>query len=59
MNYSWTFVATYIEREMGGYVDWEEEFFNCPECGEPIYKSDWYGHRAWEICPVCGIEIID
>ena len=39
MKWSWYYVAQYIiEPVYGGYVDWEEEFFECPECGEPIYK---------------------
>ena len=35
MKWSWYYVAQYIiEPVYGGYVDWEEEFFECPECGE-------------------------
>ena len=36
-------------------VDWEEEFFVCPECGEPIYMEDWGNHESMSkyYCPVC------
>ncbi len=57
MNWSWRYAARYVEEELGGYVDWDEEFFNCPECGEPIYQSDWADHGQWEVCPVCGFTI--
>lgn len=57
MKWSWRYAAKYVEEELGGFVDWDEEFFTCPECGEPIYRSDWSEHGQWEICPVCGYTI--
>lgn len=54
MKWSWYYVAQYIiEPVYGGYVDWEEEFFECPECGEPIYKCDYPYIDIGMICPVC------
>ena len=54
MKWSWYYVAQYIiEAEYGGYVDWEEEFFECPECGAPIYKRDYPCIDIGMICPVC------
>ena len=54
MNWSWDYVAHYIvELVYGGYVDWDEEFFECPECGEPIYKCDYPNFEIGMICPVC------
>ena len=54
MKWSWYYVAQYIiEPVYGGYVDWEEEFFECPECGEPIYKCDYPYIDIDMICPVC------
>ena len=38
---AWEKMAHLIEVNYGGHVDWDEEFFECPECGEPIYKCDW------------------
>ena len=58
MKWSWYYVAQHIiEPVYGGYVDWEEEFFECPECGEPIYKCDYPYIDIGMICPVC--EFID
>lgn len=60
----WDRLARWVEfTYVGSYVDWEEGFFVCPECGEPIYKLDWRNedyflngdpwiHRDI-ICPVC------
>ena len=54
MKWSWNYVAHYIvELVYGGYVDWDEEFFECPECGEPIYKCDYPAIDMNMICPVC------
>jgi hypothetical protein len=53
MNWSWSYCARYCEKTYGAYVDWDEEFFICPECGEPIYKCDWDDHEPWTVCPVC------
>lgn len=46
-----------IEPVYGGYVDWDEEFFLCPECGEPIYKCDYPYIDMGMICPVCEIMV--
>lgn len=40
----------------------EDEFFTCPECGEPLYAVDydylssWNEAEGgpWSYCPVCG-----
>lgn len=53
MNWTWSYCARYCEKTYRTYVDWDEEFFLCPECGEPIYKSDWDDHDDWNVCPVC------
>lgn len=50
----WEANAKIVEEVYGGYVDWEERFYNCPECGEPIYESDWNDNElANNLCPVC------
>lgn len=35
----WEKLAKAVEKEYGCQVDWDEEFFICPECGEPVYKA--------------------
>lgn len=50
----WEENAKVVEEVYGGYVDWEERFYNCPECGEPIYECDWSNEELEAfICPVC------
>jgi len=64
---AWEKIAHYVEETYGVQVDWEEKFFICPECGEPIYKCDWYeedyflGHKSTGTiyCPVCEEPIIE
>ena len=50
----WNECAELIESVYGGFVNWEEEFFECPECGEPIYKNDWILEDY--LCPVCDFN---
>ena len=59
----WEKVAHLVEANYGGYVDWKERFFLCPECGEPIYECDQAGSDLINgdedfMCPVCE-SIID
>ena len=49
---TWEDAARYCEDTFGVYVDWEERFFDCPECGEPLYYDSW-GNYPWGTCPVC------
>lgn len=52
--FAWYTNAKFVEKVYGGYVDWEERFYNCPECGEPIYECDWDDKELREfICPIC------
>ena len=52
-NYmTWEDAARFCKKTFGVYVDWEERFFICPECDEPVYFIDWENHN-WERCPVC------
>lgn len=53
----WESRAKYVEQVYGGYVDWEERFYECPECGDPVYECDWDGSELYtEICPICGFD---
>lgn len=50
----WEKNAELVEREYGTQVEWEERFYICPECGEPIYECDW-SERTLQLylCPIC------
>jgi len=50
----WEANAKYVEETFGVYVDWEERFYECPECGELIYECDWLANDLIELCPICG-----
>ena len=51
----WEENAKYAEQVYGAYVDWEERFYICPECGEPVYECDWSNEDFCDwLCPVCG-----
>ena len=50
----WELNANIVEGAYGGYVNWEERFYICPECGEPIYECDWSDKKLYNmLCPVC------
>ncbi len=51
---AWEQRATYLYTVYGVYVDWEERFYTCPECGEPVYECDWSDDELCDfLCPVC------
>lgn len=45
-----------LSKEMfDAFVDWEERFYICAECGEPVYEEDWKETELKEwLCPICG-----
>lgn len=50
----WEARAEQVINGYGCFVDWEERFYHCPECGEPIYECDWSEEMLGEfICPIC------
>lgn len=49
----WEKIALRLRRDYGVHVDWDERFFECPECGEPIYECDWRDGDICDGCPVC------
>jgi len=55
---TWEKVATYCWETFGSHVNWEEEFFICPDCQEPIYNKDWnnFCDNLAERCPICDYE---
>ena len=53
---TWKQAANIASEVYGCFVDYEEGFFICPECDEPIYACDWQGHD-FSTCPVCEFEM--
>lgn len=50
----WEARAKEVEEIYGGYVNWEEAFYICPECEEPVYKCDWNEDELTKfLCPIC------
>jgi hypothetical protein len=58
---TWNDVMQYCIKTYGTYVDYEERFFLCPECGEPIYECDWEGDNNLSegICPICETLLVE
>ena len=56
----WKINAKLVENEYGSFVDWEEKFYECPCCGEPVYCCDW-DTKAFDefICPICEDEDLE
>lgn len=50
----WEACAFEVESEFGTQVDWEERFYVCPECGEPVYECDYPNPET--LCPICGFD---
>ena len=51
---AWMTNARTVDLVYGGYVDWVAKFYICPECGEPIFWSDWSEKDLEDfICPIC------
>lgn len=58
MRTSWREAALCAYDVYGSYVCWKGETFDCPECGEPLYRDDWKDHDFSE-CPVCGFRFFE
>jgi len=55
-NAQWLANAGCVEA-CGAYVDYNDGFYICPECGEPVYESDWTeAELEMFICPICEWE---
>lgn len=55
----WGEVAQYMLEQYDTF--WEDDFYVCPECGEPIYREDYPEIEITDdgefICPVCEEEL--
>lgn len=61
--YNWLQIAHLIEVNYDSLIDWNDRFFYCPKCHEPVYEDKWeseddfldgYNNFA---CPICGSVI--
>lgn len=53
----WRINADVVEKDYGSYVNREDNFYICPECGEPVYACDWDDDELVDvICPICGFN---
>lgn len=51
---AWEINASYVEKDCGGFVDWDERFYICPNCEEPVYERDWSNMELVQhVCPIC------
>lgn len=50
----WERNANHVAVTYSSHVDWEERFYECPSCGEPVYECDWEKADLTNfICPIC------
>ena len=54
---AWELNANTAKEVYDCHVDYEERFYICPYCGEPVYEDDW-SEESLEafMCPVCEDE---
>ena len=52
MRWTWLDATIYCSQTFGIYVNWEDRYFLCPECEEPILEEDWEDYDM-DNCPVC------
>lgn len=56
----WEKNAKEVEEVYGEFVDWEEKFYICPECGETVYECDWDESDLFcFLCPICEDGNVD
>lgn len=54
MHTMWEVIAMEMHETYGAMVDFDEKFFICPECGEPVYADDWEDIDFDGVkCPLC------
>ena len=54
----WEQIARHVKVVYGSFVDWDERFFICPDCGEPIYECDWASNYL-SMCPICDFDWLE
>lgn len=60
---NWELAARILEEDCDAEVNMNEEYFICPDCGEPIFSGDWTSEdfmgAECVVCPICGAIIAD
>ena len=52
--FTWEKLATIVEKNSyDTEVNWDEEYFICPYCEEPVLKCDFPKNKECA-CPICG-----
>lgn len=68
MSAVWEHIARYVATTYDTEVNFNEEYFLCPECGEPVYACDYIdsdyflGKNAYYThgkvyCPICEQQL--
>lgn len=56
----WEYLANYCHDIFGSFIGWDERFFICPDCEEPIYECDWSDEELEDQeCPICGFYFLE
>ena len=51
---NWERNANMVAKDFGSYVDWDERYYICPDCGEVVYEEDWADMDFEDfLCPIC------
>ena len=55
---NWEKMAHLFEINYGSLIDWNDRFFYCPRCHEPVYEDEWDDSDFIDgndnfICPIC------
>ena len=57
MSCYWELAAALAE-EQGSECNYEEGYFVCPHCNEPIFEGDWTDDQMFKdnsvMCPICN-----
>lgn len=53
-NIWWKINAKWVNTFYKSEVNYDEGFYLCPECGEPVYNDDWSEQDFKDfVCPIC------
>ena len=51
-------LAAGLAEEQGSECNYEEGYFICPHCNEPVFEGDWTDDQMFKdnsvMCPICN-----